>query len=148
MQFYSDWFWQKNYEKDVIEFWNICDELDIPIYVEKSRSGNGAHIWIFFEESIPARIARKMGNILLTKTMEIASLDLDSYDRLFPNQDIMPKGGFGNLIALPFQGESSKSGNTVFVDKYFEAEKNQMNILNNINRRLKGYKIAGYEIIE
>lgn len=72
---------------------------------------------------MPARIARKMGNILLTKTMEKASLDLDSYDRLFPNQDTMPKGGFGNLIALPFQGESSKSGNTVFVDKYFKQYK-------------------------
>ena len=60
---------KKTFEKDVAAFWNICDELDIPIYVEKSRSGNGAHVWIFFEESIPARIARKMGNILLTKTM-------------------------------------------------------------------------------
>ena len=115
---------KKTYEKDVMAFWNICDELNIPVYVEKSRSGNGAHIWIFFEESIPAKIARKMGNILLTKTMEKASLDLDSYDRLFPNQDTMPKGGFGNLIALPFQGESSKNGNTVFVDKYFEVQKN------------------------
>ena len=120
MQFLAIDFDKKTYEKDVIEFWNICDELNIPVYVERSRSGNGAHVWIFFEESIPARIARKMGNILLTKTMERASLDLDSYDRIFPNQDTMPKGGFGNLIALPFQGESSKKGNTVFVNKYFE----------------------------
>lgn len=125
---------KKTYEEDVIAFWNVCDELGIPVYVEKSRSGNGAHIWIFFEESIPARIARKMGNILLTKTMEKASLDLDSYDRLFPNQDTMPKGGFGNLIALPFQGECSKIGNTVFIDKYFEVEKNQLNILASIKR--------------
>ena len=125
---------KKTYEKDVLAFWNICDELNIPIYVEKSRSGNGAHIWMFFEDSIPARIARKMGNILLTKTMEKESLDLDSYDRLFPNQDTMPKGGFGNLIALPFQGESSKNGNTVFVNKYFEPEKNQFEILRNINK--------------
>ena len=134
---------KKTFEKDVVAFWNICDELDIPIYVERSRSGNGAHIWIFFEESIPARIARKMGNILLTKTMEKASLDLDSYDRLFPNQDTMPKGGFGNLIALPFQGESSKSGNTVFVDKYFEVEKNQINILKNI-KRIKSDEIYAF----
>ncbi len=125
---------KKTYEKDVSAFWSICDELNIPLYVEKSRSGNGAHIWIFFEESIPARIARKMGNILLTKTMEKASLELDSYDRLFPNQDTMPKGGFGNLIALPFQGECSKNGNTVFVDRYFEVQENQLNILTNIKR--------------
>ena len=136
---------KKTYEKDVMAFWNICDELNIPVYVEKSRSGNRAHIWIFFEESIPARIARKMGNILLTKTMEKASLDLDSYDRLFPNQDTMPKGGFGNLIALPFQGESSKNGNTVFVDKYFEVQKNQLNILTNI-QKMKSENI--YEFIE
>ena len=125
---------KKTYEKDVTAFWNICDELNIPIYVERSRSGNGAHVWIFFEESVPAKIARKMGNILLTKTMEKESLDLDSYDRLFPNQDTMPKGGFGNLIALPFQGESSKNGNTMFVNKYFEVEKNQIGILTNIKR--------------
>ena len=136
---------KKTYEKDVMAFWNICDELNIPVYVEKSRSGNGAHIWIFFEESIPAKIARKMGNILLTKTMEKTSLDLDSYDRLLPNQDTMPKGGFGNLIALPFQGESSKNGNTVFVDKYFEVQENQLNILTNI-QKMKSENI--YEFIE
>ena len=125
---------KKTYEKDVSAFWSICDELDIPVYVERSRSGNGAHVWIFFEESIPARIARKMGNILLTKTMEKVSLNLNSYDRILPNQDTMPKGGFGNLIALPFQGNSSKNGNTVFVDKYFEPLKNQLEILANIKR--------------
>ena len=136
---------KKTYEKDVIAFWNTCDDLGIPIYVEKSRSGEGAHVWIFFEESISARIARKMGNILLTKTMEKASLDLDSYDRLFPNQDTMPKGGFGNLIALPFQGKSSKSGNTVLVDKYFDVQDNQLDILTNI-KRIKSDEI--YEFID
>ena len=136
---------KKTYEEDVIAFWNVCDELGVPIYVERSRSGNGAHIWVFFEESIPARIARKMGNILLTKTMEKASLDLNSYDRLFPNQDTMPKGGFGNLIALPFQGESSKNGNTVFVNKYFEVLENKLNILMNI-KRMKSDEI--YEFID
>lgn len=134
---------KKTYEKDVVEFWNICDEVNIPIYVEKSRSGQGAHVWIFFEESISAKVARKLGNILLTKTMERANLSLDSYDRLFPNQDTMPKGGFGNLIALPFQGECAKQGNTVFVNKYFEPEKNQLEILANI-KKLKSEDVYSF----
>ena len=136
---------KKTYEKDVAEFWSICDKFDIPVYVERSRSGNGAHVWIFFEESISAKIARKMGNILLSKTMEKSSLNLDSYDRLFPNQDTMPKGGFGNLIALPFQGECSKSGNTVFVNKYFEVQENQLDILLNI-RKMKSNEV--YEFVD
>ena len=134
---------KKTFEEDVVQFWDICDEVNIPVYVERSRSGNGAHIWIFFEESIPARIARKMGNILLSKTMEKTSLNLDSYDRLFPNQDAMPKGGFGNLIALPFQGESSRNGNTVFVNKYFEVQENQLNILINI-RKMKSEEVYAF----
>ena len=133
---------KKTYKQDVMAFWNTCDELAIPIYVERSRSGNGAHIWIFFEQSVPAKLARKMGNILITKTMEKKSLDLDSYDRIFPNQDIIPKGGFGNLIALPFQGESAKLGNTVFVNRDFQVIENQMEVLLNIR------KITNDEIYE
>ena len=128
---------KKTYEKDVSAFWSICDELNVPIYVERSRSGNGAHVWIFFEETILAKVARKLGNILLTKTIEKGTLDLSSYDRLFPNQDTMPKGGFGNLIALPFQGESCKEGNTVFVDKYFDVQKKQIEILANLKKMTK-----------
>ena len=128
---------KETYEKDVSAFWSICDDLNVPIYVERSRSGNGAHVWIFFEETILAKVARKLGNILLTKTIEKGTLDLSSYDRLFPNQDTIPKGGFGNLIALPFQGESCKEGNTVFVDKYFDVQKNQIEILANIKKMAK-----------
>ena len=124
----------KTFEKDVSAFWEVCDEFKIPIYVEKSRSGNGIHVWIFFSEPIYAMQARKMGMILLTKTMEKSSLNLNSYDRMFPNQDTMPKGEFGNLIALPFQGESVKNGNTLFVDKYFEPYQNQSDILLNIKK--------------
>ena len=112
---------KKTYEKDVSAFWSICDELDIPVYVERSRSGNGAHVWIFFEENISARIARKMGNILLTKTMEKASLELDSKRK------------------TRRESLKSKNGNTVFVDKYFEPQKNQLEILANIKRLKSDY---------
>lgn len=125
---------KSTYQEDVQAFWSLCDEMSIPIYVERSRSGNGAHVWLFFQEATSAKVARKLGNILLTKTMEKASLDLDSYDRIFPNQDTMPNGGFGNLIALPFQGEAAKLHNTVFVNRQFEAEENQIEILKKIKK--------------
>lgn len=136
---------KKTYKQDVLAFWNTCDEFNIPIYVERSRSGNGAHVWMFFEESIPAKVARKVGNILLTKTMEKKSLDLDSYDRIFPNQDTIPKGEFGNLIALPFQGKSAKLGNTVFVNRRFEPIENQIEVLINI-KKMKYEEI--YEFVD
>ena len=136
---------KKTYVQDVLAFWNTCDELHIPIYVEKSRSGNGAHVWMFFQDSIPAKIARKMGNILISKTMEKQSLDLDSYDRIFPNQDTLPKGGFGNLIALPFQGKSAKLGNTVFINRKFEPIENQIELLINI-RKMKYEEV--YEFVD
>ena len=136
---------KKTYKQDVLAFWNTCDEFNIPIYVERSRSGNGAHVWMFFEESMPAKVARKVGNILLTKTMEKKSLDLDSYDRIFPNQDTIPKGGFGNLIALPFQGKSAKLGNTVFVNRRFEPNENQIEVLINI-KKMKYEEI--YEFVD
>ena len=136
---------KKTYKQDVLAFWNTCDEFNIPIYVERSRSGNGAHVWMFFEESMPAKVARKVGNILLTKTMEKKSLDLDSYDRIFPNQDTIPKGGFGNLIALPFQGKSARLGNTVFVNRRFEPIENQIEVLINI-KKMKYEEI--YEFVD
>lgn len=88
--------------------------------VERSRSGNGAHIWFFFEEPVSASSARKLGSGLLTRAMENRhELSFESYDRLFPSQDTLPRGGFGNLIALPFQGQAQKQGNTLFVDEDF-----------------------------
>lgn len=110
---------EENFKSDVTAFRKTCEEFDIPISVEISRSGNGAHAWIFFEEPVSASVARKLGSGVLTKTMEQSNLSFKSYDRFFPNQDTMPKGGFGNLIALPLQGNARKNGNSVFVDESF-----------------------------
>ena len=86
--------------------------------LERSRSGNGGHVWLFFEEAIPAALARRLGSHILTETMERRpDIGLDSYDRFFPNQDTLPQGGFGNLIALPLQKRPRERGNSVFLDE-------------------------------
>jgi hypothetical protein len=89
----------------------------VPVARERSRSGNGGHVWFFLDEAVPAITARKLGSLLLTETMERwPELGLRSYDRLFPNQDTLPKGGFGNLIALPLQRQARDRDNSVFVE--------------------------------
>lgn len=111
---------EDDYQNAVVAFCNTCKKYDIPVSIERSRSGNGAHIWIFFDAPVSAVIARKLGSGLLTKAMEgDSNISFKSYDRLFPNQDTMPDGGFGNLIALPLQGKSRRNKNSVFVDKNF-----------------------------
>lgn len=98
----------------------VCAEWDIPCTVERSRSGEGAHVWIFFLEPISCATARQLGSLLLTAATERdGKLALSSYDRMFPCQDTLPKGGFGNLIALPLQGQARKNGNSLFVDESF-----------------------------
>lgn len=107
----------------------------MPAALERSRSGNGGHVWIFFEHAIPANTARKLGCALLTRTMERRhQLGLDSYDRFFPNQDTMPKGGFGNLIALPLQFAPRKSDNSVFIDASLRQYQDQWGFLSTIRR--------------
>ncbi len=108
---------KKTWYDDALAFLANCRELDVPAALERSRSGNGGHIWIFFEQAVPAITARKLGSLILTMTMEGRhQVGLDSYDRFFPNQDTMPKGGFGNLIALPLQKKPRETGNSVFLD--------------------------------
>ena len=88
-----------------------------PAALERSRSGNGGHVWIFFAEPVPAVLARRLGSHFLTEATEIRpDLGFKSYDRFFPSQDTVPEGGFGNLIALPVQGEPRERGNSVFLD--------------------------------
>jgi superfamily II DNA or RNA helicase len=102
---------------DVAAFVDTCRAMSLPVAVERSRSGEGAHVWFFFAEPVLASTARKMGCYLITETMARRhELSLESYDRLFPNQDTLPRGGFGNLIALPLQHGARQRGNTVFVD--------------------------------
>jgi len=108
---------KKTWADDARAFLATCQELNVPAALERSRSGNGGHVWLFFDRALPASTARKLGCLILTRTMERRhQLGLDSYDRLFPNQDTMPKGGFGNLIALPLQFRPSQAGNSVFID--------------------------------
>ena len=110
-----------------------CHNFEIPHAIEISRSGNGAHLWIFFNEKVPAKEARLLGFGLLDKAMEFyPNLSFDSYDRLFPNQDILPEGGFGNLIALPLQKEARLSGNSSFVDNELNIIQDQWQHLANI----------------
>lgn len=102
---------------DAAAFLDACRRLKLPAALERSRSGNGAHVWFFFAEAIPAALARRLGSHVLTEAMEQRpDVGLDSYDRLFPNQDTMPQGGFGNLIALPLQKGPRQQDNSVFLD--------------------------------
>lgn len=113
---FDDGAWREN----VSAVRNICAEWNVPCAVERSRSGEGAHLWIFFSAPLPCSTARKLSSSLLTAAMEReGSLKLDAYDRMFPCQDMLPSGGFGNLIALPLQGQARKKGNSVFVDESF-----------------------------
>jgi superfamily II DNA or RNA helicase/very-short-patch-repair endonuclease len=109
-----------SWRDDAAAFLDTCRSLNLPTALERSRSGRGAHVWFFFDEAIPAALARRLGSHVLTETMERRpDVGLDSYDRLFPNQDTMPQGGFGNLIALPLQRAARKQDNTVFLDDGF-----------------------------
>ena len=126
---------KKEWEKDVSAFGAVCRELNVPIAVERSRSGNGAHAWFFFDEKIPAITARKFGTALLTHAMDQRhEITFSSYDRLFPNQDTLPRGGLGNLIALPLQMYPRKNGNSIFVDEKFRPYQDQWKFLNEIQK--------------
>src|SRR5947207_523731 len=108
------------WREDAAAFVEVCRQLNLAAAMERSRSGQGAHVWFFFEEAIPAALARRLGSHVLTETMETRpDIGLDSYDRMFPNQDTLPHGGFGNLIALPLQRAPRRDDNTVFLDSAF-----------------------------
>lgn len=115
---------------DVGAFARTCRDVGLPVSIERSRSGDGAHAWFFFSAPVAANEARAMGCYLLTETMSRRhQLSLRSYDRLFPSQDTMPKGGFGNLIALPLQHRPRQKGNTLFLDDALSPHADQWSYL-------------------
>lgn len=126
---------EHGYKNDVLAFIDVCRSWNIPCSVERSRSGNGAHVWIFFDNPVLAVKARRLGNAILTEAMSRnGKISFKSYDRFFPNQDTMPEGGLGNLVALPLQGNARKHGNSVFVDENFEPDPDQWEFLLNVGK--------------
>jgi hypothetical protein len=126
---------KKTWREDVVAFREVCREMGVPVALERSRSGQGGHVWIFFDRPIQASMVRKFGCTILTRAMELRhQIGLDSYDRFFPSQDTLPKGGFGNLIALPLQFAPKKKGNSVFINEGFEVYPDQWLFLSTIKR--------------
>ena len=126
---------QADWTADVSQFVEMCRRFHIPAGVERSRSGNGGHVWTFFSEPVPAVLARRLFSFVLTETMDHRpEMGLRSYDRLFPSQDTLPKGGFGNLIALPLQKRAREQGNSLFVDDHFVPHPDQWAFLSSVRR--------------
>jgi len=132
---------ESSWQADLLAFRETAMLFGIDLAMERSRSGKGGHAWIFFAEAIPARLARSLGTLIIAKCSERnIRLSLESYDRFFPTQDFLPKGGFGNLIALPLQKTPRESGNSCFVDESFEVITDQWKYLASV-RRLYRFEI-------
>ena len=125
---------KQSWKEDALAFRQTCHHFGIPASIERSRSGNGCHIWIFFDEPIASVSARKLGHKLLNSTKQRTGTSLKSFDRMFPNQDTLPSGGFGNLIALPLQGNPRKTGNSVFVNESWHPYKDQWEYLFSVKK--------------
>jgi len=136
----SCWFLAADFDKstwteDAKAFLETCASYQVPAVLERSRSGNGGHVWIFFETPVPAVLARKLGALLLTSTMNRRpEIGMDSYDRLFPSQDTLSRGGFGNLIALPLQKRPREQNNSVFLDNDLNPYSDQWAFLSSIQK--------------
>ena len=136
----SCWFLAADFDKstwteDAKTFLETCVSYQVPAVLERSRSGNGGHVWVFFETPVPAVLARKLGALLLTSTMNRRpEIGMDSYDRLFPSQDTLPRGGFGNLIALPLQKKPREQNNSAFLDNDLNPYPDQWAFLSSIQK--------------
>ncbi len=125
----------KDFMECANEFRRTCKVYGIDCAVELSRSGSGAHVWFFFENAIKARDARKIGDFIMNQTFNKSkSITFASFDRFFPSQDYLIKEGYGNLIALPCQGEKVKEGKTVFVDENFIPYESQSSFLRSVRK--------------
>jgi len=134
---------KQDWQRDVAAFLATCRDKGVPAALERSRSGNGGHVWVFFSEPVPAAEARRLGSWLVTETMERRpDIGFDSYDRFFPNQDTMPAGGFGNLIALPLQHGPRGDGNSVFIDDAFRPYPDQWAFLSTRQRMSRSEVVA------
>lgn len=123
------------WKDDIAAVREVCAKHNVPVVAERSRSGQGGHLWFFFTEKTKAATARKFGTLILNGAMQLRhSIALSAYDRVFPNQDFMPKGGFGNLIALPLQGRARVQNNSVFVDEHFIAYTDQWSVLSCVQK--------------
>ncbi len=126
---------KEQWEEDAVAYFDTCTSLGLMAALERSRSGRGGHIWMFFDEAIPASLARRLGAYILTETMERRpELGFSSYDRFFPNQDTLPKAGFGNLIALPLQKRARDRGNSVFIDRELQPHADQWSYLARLHK--------------
>lgn len=126
---------KEGWQRETTLYRDACRAFGLFPAVERSRSGNGSHVWLFFEEPIDAELARNLGFTLITHAMsQAAGMSFESYDRLFPTQSTIPEGGFGNLIALPFQGRSQRQSNSVFVDDGFEPYPDQWRFLSSVSK--------------
>lgn len=124
-----------SWQQDSLAVLATCRRIGVPAALERSRSGRGGHVWLFFEDAVPASLARRLGSYLLTDAMERRpEIGLESYDRFFPNQDTLPRGGFGNLIALPLQKQARNAGNTLFVDEQLIPHEDQWAFLSALER--------------